>query len=194
MLPINLRPSKGGTIPDRIAHSKRGVQVAFFKRLMLVCAAICSGGCSLGMWSKAEYDKGIIFSGIDDTIHQLNWRPDGADASVHCPVIVHLKDGVDLDASHFESPDAMRRHGARTLNQYGDSFDLEMMLGPDMVLGCDYKRGKLLSVFVNVRADSKHKVSLTVDGKHITLPLSEKEFFKAMGEPRSFEKRKSTLY
>jgi hypothetical protein len=158
-----------------------------FQLCVVAVTALASAGCSLPMVSNAEYDKGISFEASDGVVFKVMWWADRAAPSVDCPIVIHLKDGTDLDHSHFVSPKTMRGLGGKSQNHHGDEFDLHVWK-PEMVIGCKYKKERLNWVMVNLGAGSKTKVSLTVDGKALTLPISEKKLFEALGEPRHFEK------
>jgi hypothetical protein len=157
------------------------------KLCVVASAALASAGCSLPVVGKAEYDKGIEFVASDGVVYQVWWWADRDAPSAECPIVIHLKDGIELNHSHFVSPKTMRGLGGQSLNQHGDEFDLYVSK-PEGVIGCDYKKQKLTSVMVNLGVGSKAKVSLTVDGKAVSLPISEKKLFEALGEPRSFER------
>jgi hypothetical protein len=158
-------------------------------KLWVVASAVfASAGCSLPVVSTAEYDKGIVFEASGGVVYKVSWWANRAAASVDCPIVIHLKDGTDLNHSHFVSPKIMRGLGGRSLNQHGEEFDLYVSK-PEMVIGCDYKKQKLAWVMVNLGVGSKAKVSLTIDGKAVSLPISEEKLFEALGEPRRFEKQ-----
>jgi hypothetical protein len=103
--------------------------------------------------------------------------------------VIHLKGGTDLDDSQFVSPKRMRDAGGQTQYQNGNRLQL-MVFRPEMAIGCEYEKEKLGSVMVNVGGDLSGKASLTVDGESVSLPISEKKLFEAMGEPRRFEQHK----
>jgi hypothetical protein len=157
------------------------------KLWVVAVTALASAGCSLPVESNAEYDKGIVFEASDGVVFKVSWWADRAAPSVDCPIVIHLKDGTDLNHSHFVSPKVMRGMGGKSQRQYGDEFDL-MVWKPEMVIGCDYKKQRLAWVMVNLGVGSKAKVSLTIDGKAVSLPISEKKLFEALGEPSRFEK------
>jgi hypothetical protein len=161
--------------------------VQHLKFWVVASAVIVSAGCSLPVVSTGEYDKGIVFEGSNGVVFRISWQADRAAPSADCPIVVHLKDGTDLNHSHFVSPKIMRGLGGRSLNRDRDDFDL-WVTKPEMQVGCDYKKKQLARVIINLGSDSRQKVSVTVDGKDLSLPISEKNLFEVLGEPRRFEK------
>ncbi len=161
------------------------------KRWVMACAALFSAGCSLPVDSQAEYDKGIVFYGSNGTVYKVEWWSNRADASTQCPIVLHPKEGRDLDKSQFASPRAMRDIGGRTQNERDGKLDL-MVSRPEMSIGCSYEHEKLVYVMVNVGGDSSGNASLTVNGKNVSLPTSEKKLFEILGEPSHFHQHKPT--
>ena len=158
------------------------------KRLAVASSVLVLAGC-MPVFSKAAYDKGIAFDGLGDVIHQVYWSADSSLPEIKCPIIVHLKDGSNLDESLFASSQKMLQSGGKIQAQIGDLLEV-MVLRPEMAIGCTYKKDKLVAVMVNTSPDSRLKASLTVDGKDVSLPIEDRKLFEILGEPRSFQKRK----
>ncbi len=158
------------------------------RRFALACVVLFSAGCSLPMYSRAEYENGIMFEGNDGVIFKVMWW-NRDDPTRHCSLVVHLADGTDLDVSKFASPNAMRNLGAKTQNEFQDEFDL-MLEKPGMWIGCSYIKARLEWVMVNLGVGSRGKASFTVNGKDLSLPITEEKLFEALGQPRSFEKKR----
>ncbi|HEV7998887.1 MAG TPA: hypothetical protein VGP63_03335 [Planctomycetaceae bacterium] len=147
--------------------------MSLLKPLVVAYAVFFSEGCSLPMVSKAEYDNGFMFEGANDVIYSVGWyaKPHGPDGpSTHCSLVLHLDDGTDLDESTFASPVAMRRLGARTQNRFDDEFELVVERQRTWI-GCRYRKGKLDQVWLNLGQDGRGKVTLTVNGKNVSLPI-----------------------
>jgi hypothetical protein len=153
------------------------------KLWLLICAALVTVGCARPDFSNAEYDNGIVFSAMHGVVHTVSWyRPEKPPAA--CPIVVHLK-GLDIDDVRLSSPKVMRNLGGHDQNRHGNTVDVTVTRS-DVNILCEYEKDKLVwvDVLVDYRDESFH--SLTVNGKKLTLPLSEDKLFAVLGPPRRF--------
>jgi hypothetical protein len=173
---------------ELLVANEEYVPMLNLKRLAIASVVLVSAGC-MPVFSKADYGKGLVFYGLGDVIHQVDWSADSSLPQVKCPIIIHLKDGSNLDESLFASSQKMLQSGGKIQCEIGDDLWVEV-LRPEMAIVCTYKKDKLVSVMVNVPPHSSLGASLTVGGKNVSLPITDRKLFEILGEPRGFQKRK----
>jgi hypothetical protein len=158
-------------------------------RYLLAYLPFFCAGCSFLVpeFSNAFYDKGIIFSGLGDVIHQVYWqRPKGK--AIPCPLVVRLN-GKRLGESELASQKFMRALGAEPRNEFQNQKEL-VLSAPGYSIFCRYENEILVAVGLNAYANAATTVEVSVDGKDLTLPMTENELFRRMGKPRDFIKAK----
>ena len=157
--------------------------------LCLVGLVSClSTGCHRSLHSSAQYANGITFSGSDGSVYQMLWRcPE--DRRIPCPLVIHLKNQVDLAESQFSSPEFMLKLGGKIRNQHENSYDIEVST-PECCIIVDYEQQTLTLVFLNLGFNGSGKQKITVDGKTMILPMPMQEVLKLCGDPEYFREEK----
>ena len=143
----------------------------------------------------AEYNNGLVITGIDGIVKEVQWCRLVAERyhcpSNRCPLIVYLDDGVELDDSTFQSPDAMRALGAKMAQgpktDKGQNMSFAEFRTRDYFVATSYADDVLDVVELHVLKDATGTLRVSVDGRTFELPISQESLFEILGPPAVVE-------
>jgi hypothetical protein len=157
-----------------------------------------------GVCAGAEYEPGVGFSGVSHfgkaTYNAVRWYPNPQDPEP-CPLRIHLPDG-DLGAAELASPDTLLARGWKELVQdeamtpeLAEALRSLPVVRDDnpprvlqrwhgaLLLSVTFGEGGLRAVWVGRGPLERQEGILSVAGKRLSLPITDAEADRILGEP-----------
>ncbi len=132
----------------------------------------------------ARYPQGIRFDGspAGTRYHGVSWSRDPKNPQL-CPLTIHLP-GADLDAKKLANLKLLTSLGW-SKQQSADGSEWMQYRRGNLVVDISCRDGILDSVWVNaLTCPEPQEGIVSINGKHLTLPISEQELTRLLGAPQ----------